>query len=80
MPCVINVDKNPAYAFAVTELTANGTISRRCRLRQCKHLNDIVEQAHRNTKRRMWLAKGYGSYNYVANPTQNRGDGDSEKM
>ena len=24
-------------------------------------LNNIVEQDHRNTKRRTWLAKGYGS-------------------
>jgi transposase, IS6 family len=61
MPRVINVDKNPAYARAVTELKADGTISRRCCLRQCKYLNNIVEQDHRNTKRRTWLAKGYGS-------------------
>ena len=37
------------------------TISRRCRLRQCKYLNNVVEQDHRNVKRRTWLAKGYGS-------------------
>jgi transposase-like protein len=61
MPRVINVDKNPAYARAVTELKASGTISQRCRLRQCKYLNNIVEQDHRNVKRRTWLAKGYGS-------------------
>jgi transposase-like protein len=60
-PRVINVDKNPAYARAVTELKASGTISQRCRLRQCKYLNNIVEQDHRNVKRRPWLAKGYGS-------------------
>ena len=34
---------------------------RRCRLRQCKYLNNIIEQDHRNVKRRTWLAKGYGS-------------------
>jgi transposase-like protein len=61
MPRVINVDKNPAYPCAVTELKAGGTIGRRCRLRQCKYLNNIVEQDHRNVKRRTWLAKGYGS-------------------
>jgi transposase-like protein len=32
MPRVINVDKNPAYPRAVTELKADGTINRRCRL------------------------------------------------
>ena len=61
-PRVINVDKNPAYPRAVEELKADGTISRRCRLRQCKYLNNIVEQDHRHVKRRTWLAKGYGSF------------------
>ena len=61
MPRVVNVDKNPAYPRAMAELKADGTINRRCRLRQCKYLNNIVEQDHRNVKRRTWLAKGYGS-------------------
>jgi transposase-like protein len=61
MPRVVTVDKNPAYPRAVTELKADGTINRRCRLRQCKYRNNIVEQDHRNVKRRAWLAKGYGS-------------------
>ena len=61
MPRVINVDKNPAYPRAVQELKQEGVISRRCRLRQCKYLNNIIEQDHRNVKRRTWLAKGYGS-------------------
>jgi IS6 family transposase len=60
-PRVINVDKNPAYPRAVKELKREGAISRRCRLRQCKYLNNVVEQSHRNVKRRTWLAKGYGS-------------------
>jgi transposase, IS6 family len=61
MPRVINVDKNPAYPRAVEDLKADGTIGQRCRLRQCKYLNNVVEQSHRNVKRRTWLAKGYGS-------------------
>ena len=60
-PRVINVDKNLAYPRAVKELKREGAISRRCRLRQCRYLNNVVEQDHRNVKRRMWLAKGYGS-------------------
>src|SRR5215472_2349150 len=39
-PRVINVDKNPAYPAAVEALKAEGTLRRRCRLRQCKYLND----------------------------------------
>jgi len=46
---------------AVHALKQEGTIRRHCRLRQCKYLNNIVEQDHRNVKRRTWLAKGYGS-------------------
>jgi len=61
MPRVINVDKNRAYPAAVQGLKQEGTIRRNCRLRQCKYLNNIVEQDHRNVKRRTWLAMGYGS-------------------
>ena len=61
MPRVINVDKNRAYPVAVQDLKHEGTLRRRCRLRQSKFLNNIVEQDHRNVKRRTWLAKGYGS-------------------
>jgi transposase, IS6 family len=62
MPRVINVDKNPAYPAAVEELKVEGTLPRRARLRQCKYLNNIVEQDHRTVKKRVWLAKGYGSF------------------
>jgi NAD(P)-dependent dehydrogenase (short-subunit alcohol dehydrogenase family) len=61
IPRVINVDKNRSYAAAVDELKKDGTIRRRCKLRQCQYLNNVVEQDHRNAKRRTWLAKGYGS-------------------
>ena len=30
-------------------------------LRQCKYLNNVIEQDHRIVKR-VWLAKGYGSF------------------
>jgi transposase, IS6 family len=62
MPWVMNVDKNPAYPAAVEALKADGTIPRRVALRQCKYLNNVIEQDHRTVKRRVWLAKGYGSF------------------
>ena len=62
IPRVINVDKNPAYPGAVEALKAEGTLPRRVRLRQCKYLNNVIEQDHRNVKKRTWLAKGYGSF------------------
>ena len=61
MPRVINVDRNRSYPAAVEGLKQEGIIRRRCQLRQCKYLNNVVEQDHRNVKRRTWLAKGYGS-------------------
>jgi len=37
-------------------------VRRRCRVRQCKYLNNMIEQDHRTVKRRVWLAMGYGSF------------------
>ena len=62
VPRVMNVDKNPAYPAAVEGLKAEGALPRRVRLRQCKYLNNVVEQDHRTVKKRVWLAKGYGSF------------------
>ena len=62
VPRVMNVDKNPAYPAAVERLKAEGALPRRVRLRQCKYLNNVVEQDHRTVKKRVWLAKGYGSF------------------
>lgn len=61
-PRVINVDKNPAYPAAMSQLQSECTLRRRCQLRQCKYLNNVVEQDHRFIKQRVWLAKGYGSF------------------
>jgi transposase-like protein len=41
---VINVDKNPAFPPAVENLKTEGVLPRRVRLRQCKYLNNVVEQ------------------------------------
>jgi transposase-like protein len=61
-PRMVNVDKNPAYPAAVEALKAEGSLPCRARLRQCQYLNNIVEQDHRTVKKRVWLAKGYGSF------------------
>jgi len=62
VPRVINVDKNAAFPPAVEALKMEGILPRRVRLRQCKYLNNVVEQDHRTVKKRTWLAKGYGSF------------------
>jgi transposase-like protein len=62
MPRVMNVDKNPAYPAAVKALKDDGSIPSRVALRQCKYLNNVIEQDHRTVKKRVWLAKGYGAF------------------
>jgi transposase-like protein len=54
--------QEPAYPVAVEQLKQDGTVRRRCRVRQCKYLNNMIEQDHRTVKRRVWLAMGYGSF------------------
>ena len=40
----------------------DGLPPHRVRLRQCKYLNNVIEQDQRTVKKRVWLAKGYGSF------------------
>ena len=61
-PRTITVDKNPAYPKAVTEMKADGELWRSSRLRQCKFLNNIVEQDHRRLRRLIRLGLGFHSF------------------
>ena len=56
------MDKNPAYPKAVTEMKADGELWRFSRLRQCKFLNNIVEQDHRRIRRLIRPGLGFGSF------------------
>jgi transposase-like protein len=49
---VINVDGNPSYPNAISELKRTGELGRRCRCRPVRYLNNIVEQDHRAVKQR----------------------------
>jgi IS6 family transposase len=60
-PRTITVDKNPAYPRAVAEMKRTGDLWRFARLRQCKYLNNIVEQDHRRIKRLVRPGLGFGS-------------------
>ena len=62
-PRVINVDKNPAYPPAVEQLKEEGTLPNRTQLRQCKYLNNLIEQDHRFIKRRVNAGLGFFSFN-----------------
>ena len=73
MPRVMNVDKNPSYPAAVEALKAEAAIRSRVVLHQSKCLNNVIEQDHCIVKKRVWLAKGYGSFSdRLADTTGNR--------
>ncbi|HEX9274149.1 MAG TPA: IS6 family transposase [Candidatus Binatia bacterium] len=59
---VINVDKNRAYPQAVEQLKEEGTLPNRTQLRQCKYLNNLIEQDHRFIKRRVNPRLGFFSF------------------
>jgi transposase, IS6 family len=61
-PRTITVDKNPAYPCALSEMRQDGELWRRSRLRQCKFLNNIVEQDHRRVKRLVRHGLGFGGF------------------
>jgi transposase, IS6 family len=61
-PCVITVDKNAAYPPAFDALQYDSTLPETCLLRQCKYLNNMVEQDHRFLKRRVNPGLGFGSF------------------
>ncbi len=52
LPRVVNVDKNPAYPIAFEAIKHEGLFRPRSSLRQCKYLNNVIEQDHRFIKRR----------------------------
>ena len=61
-PRVINVDRNPSYPKAMSELKQSGELGRRCRCRPVRYLNNIVEQDHRAVKRRVRAMQGFRAF------------------
>jgi IS6 family transposase len=61
-PRVITVDKHAAYPLAFEALQHDGTLPKTCLLRQCKYLNNMVEQDHRFVKRRVKPGMGFGAF------------------
>ncbi|PGR55104.1 IS6 family transposase [Bacillus thuringiensis] len=61
-PCVITVDKNPAYPIAIKKLKNEKKIPEDTLTRQLKYLNNIVEQDHRFIKKRVRSMLGFKSF------------------
>jgi transposase, IS6 family len=61
-PRVITVDQNPAYPPPFAALQQERLLPETCLLRQCKYLNNVVEQDHRFVKRQVNLGLGFGGF------------------
>jgi transposase, IS6 family len=61
-PRVITVDKNAAYPPAFEALQQERLLPETCLLKQCKYLNNIIEQDHRLVKRRVNPGLGFGTF------------------
>jgi len=59
-PSLINIDKSGANTAAIKQF--NTDENRRVKIRQCKYLNNIVEQDHRFIKRRTRAMLGFKSF------------------
>ena len=61
-PRVVNVDKNPAYPIAFEAIKHEGFFRPRASLRQCKYLNNVLEQDQRVIKRRTRPMLGFKQF------------------
>ena len=58
-PRVVNIDKSGANKSGIRTINRDLLTVRKIRIRQCKYLNNIVEQDHRNIKRRISIDTGF---------------------
>jgi IS6 family transposase len=61
-PRVINTDGHAAYPPAVAQLKAEGNLAEHCRHRLVPYLNNVLEQDHRATKRRVNASQHFRSF------------------
>ncbi|MGL5421775.1 MAG: IS6 family transposase [Serratia fonticola] len=61
-PAILTIDKSGASTAALTILNANKPEEETITVRQNKYLNNLVEQEHRNIKRRIRSMLGFNSF------------------
>ncbi|CNF21580.1 transposase [Yersinia nurmii] len=61
-PEVVTINKSDANMAALTTLNGNKPEEERMTIRQSKYLNNLVEQDHRNIKRRIRTMLGFKSF------------------
>ncbi|MBL4709977.1 MAG: DDE-type integrase/transposase/recombinase, partial [Flavobacteriales bacterium] len=58
-PRVIKIDKNGSNYSAIKVINRRSYSVKKIKIRQCKYLNNIVEEDHRNIKRRISICTGF---------------------
>lgn len=61
-PRVINIDKSGSNYCAIRVVNKRSLSMKKIKIRQCKYLNNIIEQDHRNIKRRIVLTTGFKEF------------------
>ncbi|WP_154236440.1 DDE-type integrase/transposase/recombinase, partial [Yersinia enterocolitica] len=61
-PEVVTIDKSGANTAALMTLNTDKTEDETITIRQSKYLNNLIEQDHRNIKRRTRLMTGFKSF------------------
>jgi IS6 family transposase len=69
-PFTIGVDKHASYPEAFAASIKETVLSRDCKLRQVKYLNNVIEQDHRAVRRRWWAMKCFRSFDTVERTIQ----------
>ena len=59
---VINIDKSGANKSGIRSINRELLTVKKIKIRQCKYLNNIVEQDHRNIKRRISIDTGFKEF------------------
>ena len=61
-PSVINIDKRGTNRMAIWSVNKRAVSVKRIKIRQCKYLNNIVVQDHRNIKRIIRITTGFKEF------------------
>ncbi|QXD01083.1 Mobile element protein (plasmid) [Klebsiella sp. PL-2018] len=67
-PEVVTIDKSGANTFALATLNAGKPAEEIITIRQSKYLNNLIEQDHRNIKRRIRQMLGFKSFRRAQTP------------
>ena len=61
-PEIINIDKSGANNAGIKTWNKRSMTSKKIKIRQIKYLNNVVEQDHRNIKRRISITTGFKEF------------------